>query len=182
MLSWSCAELASTGQSPVATPHGVGQLQSGESPSLGMLACTGPHRPTTHPAVRSACRGRGRFDDRVTGSTKAFAEGKDIHIDIDPSNIAKCVRADIPIVGDARTVLTALAEGREHRTGPRADHNRGLEARCAAGYDAARRALSHSVSLRELSRQTAGDAVITTGVGQHRCGRLSSMNSADRGS
>jgi acetolactate synthase-1/2/3 large subunit len=51
-----------------------------------------------------------RFDDRVIGSPKHFAqnERKIIHIDIDPSSISKRVRVDIPIVGDVKDVLGEL--------------------------------------------------------------------------
>lgn len=50
-----------------------------------------------------------RFDDRVTGKIKSFApNAKIIHIDIDPAEISKNVRVDVPIVGDAKKVLTTL--------------------------------------------------------------------------
>ncbi|MEN9905407.1 MAG: Acetolactate synthase isozyme 3 large subunit [Pseudomonadota bacterium] len=51
-----------------------------------------------------------RFDDRVIGNPKHFAsvERKIIHIDIDPSSIAKRVKVDVPIVGDVKEVLTEL--------------------------------------------------------------------------
>ncbi|WP_340817834.1 acetolactate synthase large subunit [Methanolobus sp. WCC4] len=50
-----------------------------------------------------------RFDDRVTGKLKAFAsEAKIIHIDIDPAEISKNVKVDIPIVGDAKLALQKL--------------------------------------------------------------------------
>jgi len=51
-----------------------------------------------------------RFDDRVIGNPKHFAqnERKIIHIDIDPSSISKRVKVDVPIVGDVREVLTEL--------------------------------------------------------------------------
>jgi acetolactate synthase-1/2/3 large subunit len=51
-----------------------------------------------------------RFDDRVIGNPKHFAqnERKIIHIDIDPSSISKRVKVDVPIVGDVRDVLTEL--------------------------------------------------------------------------
>ncbi len=50
-----------------------------------------------------------RFDDRVTGKVKAFASGaKVIHIDIDPAEISKNVKVDIPIVGDAKWILTHM--------------------------------------------------------------------------
>src|SRR5438045_373776 len=50
-----------------------------------------------------------RFDDRVTGRLSAFSPGsKKIHVDIDPSQINKNVRVDVPIVGDCAVVLEAL--------------------------------------------------------------------------
>ena len=52
-----------------------------------------------------------RFDDRVTGRLDAFApHAKIIHIDIDPSSISKNVKVDVPIVGDAKHILTQLLE------------------------------------------------------------------------
>ena len=50
-----------------------------------------------------------RFDDRVTGKLDAFAPGaRVIHIDIDPAELGKNRAADVPIVGDVKTVLDAL--------------------------------------------------------------------------
>jgi acetolactate synthase-1/2/3 large subunit len=50
-----------------------------------------------------------RFDDRVTGDVKTFAPGaKVIHVDIDPAEIGKIRFADVPIVGDAKEVITEL--------------------------------------------------------------------------
>jgi len=51
-----------------------------------------------------------RFDDRVIGNPKHFAqnERKIIHIDIDPSSISKRVKVDIPIVGDVKDVLSEM--------------------------------------------------------------------------
>jgi acetolactate synthase I/II/III large subunit len=51
-----------------------------------------------------------RFDDRVIGNPKHFAqnERKIIHVDIDPSSISKRVKVDVPIVGDVKDVLTEL--------------------------------------------------------------------------
>jgi acetolactate synthase-1/2/3 large subunit len=52
-----------------------------------------------------------RFDDRVTGKTSTFApHAKIVHIDIDPSEIGKNIRVDVPIVGDAQLVLRTLLE------------------------------------------------------------------------
>jgi acetolactate synthase-1/2/3 large subunit len=50
-----------------------------------------------------------RFDDRVTGKLKAFASNaKIIHIDIDPAEISKNIKVDVPIVGDAKWILQNL--------------------------------------------------------------------------
>ncbi|HTY14015.1 MAG TPA: biosynthetic-type acetolactate synthase large subunit [Candidatus Omnitrophota bacterium] len=60
-----------------------------------------------------------RFDDRVTGHIPRFApNAKIIHIDIDPAEIGKNVRVDIPIVGDVKNVLKELIE----KVGPKEDH------------------------------------------------------------
>src|SRR3546814_12843904 len=51
-----------------------------------------------------------RFDDRVIGNTKHFAQNprKIVHIDIDPSSISKRVRVDVPIVGNVKDVLQEM--------------------------------------------------------------------------
>lgn len=50
-----------------------------------------------------------RFDDRVTGKISEFApNAKIVHIDIDPTSISKSVRAEIPVVGDAKNILSQL--------------------------------------------------------------------------
>ncbi|HUW66598.1 MAG TPA: acetolactate synthase large subunit [Candidatus Nanoarchaeia archaeon] len=52
-----------------------------------------------------------RFDDRVTGKIDSFApNAKIIHIDVDPAEISKNVRVDIPVVGNAKSILKLLVE------------------------------------------------------------------------
>lgn len=77
---------------------------------LGMLGMHGTFEANNamHDCDVMICVGA-RFDDRVTGRLDAFSPGsKKIHIDIDPSSINKNVRVDLPIVGDAGSVLEDL--------------------------------------------------------------------------
>ncbi len=53
-----------------------------------------------------------RFDDRVTGRVSSFAPGaKIVHVDIDPAELGKIRRPEVPIVGDCRLVTEELALG-----------------------------------------------------------------------
>ena len=111
-----------------------------------------------------------RFDDRVTGRLSAFAPGaKVIHVDVDPSEISKNVKATVPIVGDLKRVLRALlphvqpalhTDWVQHIEHMRVEHP------------------SHKIReteqmipqyiLKQLSEITEGRAIIVTGVGQHQ--------------
>ena len=60
-----------------------------------------------------------RFDDRVTGQLATFAPGaKIVHADIDPAEIGKNRRADVPIVGDARRSSTSCSRPSRPSAGP----------------------------------------------------------------
>ncbi|HLP15637.1 MAG TPA: biosynthetic-type acetolactate synthase large subunit [Bacteroidota bacterium] len=105
-----CA-LAQKTQVPVTTTlHGLGAFPENDPLSLGMLGMHGTWFANTavqHSDLLIAVGAR--FDDRVTGKPSAFApNAKKVHIDIDPSAISKNVKCDVPIVGDVKSVLTAL--------------------------------------------------------------------------
>ena len=96
---------------PVTTTlHGLGAFPETDELSLGMLGMHGTWYSNTAVHYSDLLIAVGsRFDDRVTGKTDAFApEAKKIHIDIDPTNISKNVKVDVPIVGDVKKVLTQL--------------------------------------------------------------------------
>jgi acetolactate synthase I/II/III large subunit len=96
---------------PVTTTlHGLGSFPESDELSLGMLGMHGTWYSNTAVHYSDLLIAVGaRFDDRVTGKTDAFApEAKKIHIDIDPSNISKNVKVDVPIVGDVNKVLQQL--------------------------------------------------------------------------
>ena len=111
-----------------------------------------------------------RFDDRVTGRLSAFApNAKVIHVDIDPSEISKNVKATVPIVGDLKRVLQAMVPQVEsadhtdwikHIEQMRLDHP-SLKIRET-------NKLLPQFILKKLSEVTDSRAIIITGVGQHQ--------------
>ena len=99
-----------TGIPVTTTLHGLGAFPESDELSLGMLGMHGTWYSNTAVHYSDLLIAVGaRFDDRVTGKTDAFApEAKKIHIDVDPSNISKNVKVDVPIVGDVKKVLQQL--------------------------------------------------------------------------
>ncbi|MHC4323527.1 MAG: biosynthetic-type acetolactate synthase large subunit [Planctomycetota bacterium] len=111
-----------------------------------------------------------RFDDRVTGKIETFApNAKVIHIDVDPASISKNVGVDIPVVGDAKTILRALAKEVEYKErkkwfGKIAEWKK----KFPFSYDQKSSTIKPQYVVEELCRQTKNEAIITTGVGQNQ--------------
>jgi acetolactate synthase-1/2/3 large subunit len=111
-----------------------------------------------------------RFEDRVTGKLKTFApHAKIIHIDIDPASISKNIKVDIPVVGDAKGILTKLTDEVEYQ-----DRKAWFEQiakwkkKHPVNYDRKADVIKPQYVIEELCRLTKGDAIIVTGVGQHQ--------------
>ncbi|SDQ74617.1 acetolactate synthase large subunit [Quadrisphaera sp. DSM 44207] len=119
-----------------------------------------------------------RFDDRVTGQLSTFAPNAAIvHADIDPAEIGKNRRADVPIVGDAREVIADLV------VALRAEHAAGVQADLTEWWrqlDALRRTyplgfdepddgtLAPQRVIQRLGEIAGPDAIYASGVGQHQ--------------
>jgi acetolactate synthase-1/2/3 large subunit len=113
-----------------------------------------------------------RFDDRLTGGIETFApEATVVHADIDPAEISKNVHADVPLVGDAATVLDQLHEAMAHE--PPADGWREQVQVWKEEYAMDYRTpddepLKPQFVVEALDEATGDDAIVTTGVGQHQ--------------
>jgi acetolactate synthase-1/2/3 large subunit len=114
----------------------------------------------------------GRFDDRLTGPVSTFApQAGIIHIDIDPAEIGKNVRVDLPIVGDAKNVLRALLPLIEPASHPAWMNKIGEWRAESAQRDILEQetdALVPQYVVRHIWHATKGDAMMVSDVGQNQ--------------
>jgi len=165
-------ELAEKIGSPVTwTLMGIGGFPSLHKQSLGMLGMHGTAYANHSIMDADLIIAIGaRFDDRVTGRLDMFAPGaKVIHIDIDPSSISKNVKVHIPIVGDARQVISQLITEIERK--PAIDdwlkHVEALKKKYPMGYKDKDKILPQYI-IQQIDQVTRGEAIICTEVGQHQ--------------
>ncbi len=165
-------QLAETAQIPmVNTLLGVGSFPESHVLSFGWLGMHGMAYANMAVEAADVLIAIGmRFDDRATAKVSAFApHARIIHIDIDPAEIGKNVRVDVPIVGDAKTVLTALnkqiatsehVEWLRQLNGWRKEHP-SINIKDSDG-------LLPQYVVRKIYEATSGEAIIATGVGQNQ--------------
>ena len=122
-----------------------------------------------------------RFDDRVIGNPKHFAQNprKIIHIDIDPSSISKRVKVDLPIVGDVKDSMQELisqlkeSAGDSARTSTKSlkpwwDQIEQWRAKDCLAYKQSDELIKPQFVVQKLWEVTGGDAYVTSDVGQHQ--------------
>ncbi len=175
ILSGAVAELrefAEKAQVPVGlTLLGIGAFPQSHRLCLGMIGMHGFAHANRAIHEADFVLGVGmRFDDRVTGKLSEFApNARIVHIDIDPAELGKNVPTVVPIVGDARQGLRMLAD----ELNP-LEHDDWLESidewRRVPPYRLSRpsRTLQPQYVLERMHHLTAGNAVVTTDVGQHQ--------------
>lgn len=165
-------QLAETAQIPVVTTLlGIGCFPESHALSFGMIGMHGTAYANMAVNAADLIIAIGmRFDDRATAKVSGFAPGgRIIHIDIDPAEIGKNVRVDVPIVGDCRVVLKEL-----NKQVPSASHLEWMRQLDEWREEHPATIVRHCDGLlpqfvvRQIYEVTGGEATVVTGVGQNQ--------------
>jgi len=166
---------AETTHTPVAmTLLGLGCLPASHPLNLGMMGMHG--EAWVNHAIQESdlllAMGM-RFDDRVTGDLKTYAQNaRKIHFEVDPSEINKNVKVDLPLIGDLRDSLDQL---NPHL--PTMEHADWLKYINGIHHESSQRDIQNAPDdgllraphvINDLWRHTEGNAIIVTDVGQHQ--------------
>ena len=161
------------------TLMGLGAYPSSDRQFLGMLGMHGTYEANLAMQNADVVLAIGaRFDDRVISVPSKFFEKakKIIHIDVDPSSIAKRVKVDIPIVGDVKNVLSEMIHlwGKQE-SAPAADSLdkwwKSIEewrSRNCLWFDNESEIIKPQYVIQKLAEITNNSAIITSDVGQHQ--------------
>ena len=161
------------------TLMGLGAYPSSDRQFLGMLGMHGTYEANLAMQNADVVLAIGaRFDDRVISVPSKFFEKakKIIHIDVDPSSIAKRVKVDIPIVGDVKNVLSEMIQlwGKQE-SAPAADSLdkwwKSIEewrSRNCLWFDNESEIIKPQYVIQKLAEITHNSAIITSDVGQHQ--------------
>jgi acetolactate synthase-1/2/3 large subunit len=161
-----------------STLMGLGAFPATDSQFIGMLGMHGTYEANMGMHESDVIIAIGaRFDDRVTGKLTEFCPyAKIIHIDVDPASIAKTVKVDVPIVGEVGIVLKQLIA--EINMNPRRvgaevlaawwDQVKEWQSVNCLEYDRESTLIKPQYAVEQLYKVTAGNAFITSDVGQHQ--------------
>ena len=165
-------ELAEKANLPVNTTLlALGVFPEDNEKALGMLGMHGtvPANYAVHESDLLIAIGA-RFDDRITGKIDEFAsQAQIIHIDIDPTSISKNIKVDIPVVGDAKNILTELIKHVSH-----VERKEWFEKiaywkkKYSSLYDKASNVVKPQYVVEQICEVTKGEAIVTTEVGQNQ--------------
>ena len=150
---------------PTAHPLNVGMV--------GMHGNYGPNMLTNECDLLIAIGMR--FDDRVTGDLNTYAkQAKIIHFEIDPAEVNKNVKADIPVMGSCKdslsTILSLIKNNTHEKWINRFDDFMKIEVEKVIDKDLnpTKEGLTMGEAIMAINKHTKGDAVIVTDVGQHQ--------------
>ncbi len=156
---------------------GLSALETDHPQNVGMLGMHGNYGPNVLTNECDVLIAVGmRFDDRVTGRLDKYAkQAQVIHLDIDPAEIDKNVKAAVPVWGDCKEtlpMLTKLIESKKHTDWLNKFHDFTKKEVEAVIQDELNPPASDKMTMGEvmkfLNELTKGDAIIVTDVGQHQ--------------
>ena len=158
------------------TMLGLSALPSTHPLNVGMLGMHGNYAPNMKEQECDVLIAIGmRFSDRVTGNTKTYAkQAKVIHLDIDHSEIDKCVKADVAVIADCKESLPALTEliNKASHTGWRESfiplQKKENEKVIQPAIHPKEGPLLMGEVVNAVAEATQGDAVLVTDVGQNQ--------------
>ncbi len=167
-----------TGISVVTTLMARGAFPDSHPLCLGMPGMHGNYTAITSMQQSDLLIALGsRFDDRVTGKVGAFAPGaKIIHVDVDPAELGKVRRPDVPIVGDCKAVIDELIKA-VRELGPQPDRAewdtqlKQWQAQFPLHYEQGwgeGDALKPQFCIEQLRDGSPEDTIVVSGVGQHQ--------------
>ena len=158
------------------TIMGLSALPTDHPQNVGMLGMHGNYAPNVLTNECDVLIAIGmRFDDRVTGRLDKYAkQAHIIHLDIDPAEIDKNVKATVPVWGDCKETLPLLTALIEHKLYPQWLHRfkeleeQEVEACIRKELYPTEGQMTMGEVIQVLNELTGGDAVIVTDVGQHQ--------------
>lgn len=158
------------------TIMGMSAIPTDHPLAVGMLGMHGNYGPNVLTNECDVLIAIGmRFDDRVTGRLDKYAkQAKVIHLDIDPAEIDKNVKATVPVWGDCKETLPLLTELIEQKLYPQwlqrfKDFQQKEEDKVIREeMNPTEDTLTMAEVIKHLNELTNGDAIIVTDVGQHQ--------------
>lgn len=168
--------LEKTGIPAAGTLLGLSALPTDHPNFVGMLGMHGNYGPNLKTNECDVLIGIGlRFDDRVTGDASRYAkQAKVIHIEMDDSEINKIVKADVPIIADAKEALEALfplvnpGKHQDWHNEFKSCDDQEYDVVVKNDLDADKETLGMALVSRLLSEMTNHEAILVTDVGQHQ--------------